>query len=145
MAPSQHLPETQQARLYTRVMPLPKALARFHRRVTNRSLGALSGKIPPFATVVHRGRISGVEHRTPVWAFRTEGGFVIALTYGPDSDWVGNVLAAESCRLETARGSYDLVTPELLSGRAGAKLMPWVVRLPLRLLGVDHFLVMEHG
>ena len=124
-------------------MPLPNGLARFNRRVTNRSLGVLAGKVPPFATVLHRGRATGVQHRTPVWAFHTDRGFLIALTYGEDSDWVQNVAAAGSCRLETVRGSHDLVRPEVLTGRGGRTLMPWVLRLPVRLLRVDRFLVME--
>jgi hypothetical protein len=125
-------------------MPLPNSLARFNRRVTNKSLGALAGKVPPFVTVIHRGRATGDQHRTPVWAFRTERGFVIALTYGDDSDWVQNVLATGSCLLETVHGTHALVRPEVIRGRDGLRLMPPITRLPLRLLRVDRFLVMEH-
>ena len=46
------------------------------------------------------------------------GGYVIALTYGPDADWVKNVLAAGGCELEVnCRGNQPLVRPMLRLGR----------------------------
>jgi hypothetical protein len=39
-------------------------------------------------------------HHTLVKPFRSPDGFVIALTYGPDRDWVRNVLAAGGCTIE---------------------------------------------
>ena len=80
-------------------MALPKAVRRFNRAVTNRVLGLVAPWLPPFAVVVHRGRNSGREYRTPIWAFHREGRFVVALTYGSDTDWVRNVLAAGGCSL----------------------------------------------
>ena len=75
-------------------MPLPRAVARFNRHVTNRILGPFAYVLPLFGVVVHRGRRSRRLYRTPVNVFRRPGGVVIALTYGPESDWVRNVLAA---------------------------------------------------
>jgi deazaflavin-dependent oxidoreductase (nitroreductase family) len=67
--------------------------------VTNRVLGVVAPWLPPFAVVVHRGRSSGVERHTPVWAFHRGGRYVIAMTYGTDSDWARNVFAAGECGL----------------------------------------------
>jgi len=75
-------------------MVLPRWLARFNRRVTNRLASRLAGDGRPFSTVVHVGRVSGKTYRTPVTVFENEGVYRIALTYGPDADWVQNVLAA---------------------------------------------------
>ena len=80
-------------------MPLPDRLATFNRSVTNRIVRTFAGHLPWFAIVVHRGRKSGRIYRTPVNAFGIDDGFVIALTYGPDRDWVKNVLAAGRCGL----------------------------------------------
>jgi deazaflavin-dependent oxidoreductase (nitroreductase family) len=52
--------------------------------------------------VVHRGRRSGRRYRTPVLAFRVDDGYVVALFYGADRDWVRNVLAAGGCTLSGA-------------------------------------------
>src|SRR4051812_50111715 len=75
-------------------MPLPKRLARFNLHVTNRVLGPFARRLPGFAVVAHVGRRSGRVRQTPVNLFRDGDRYVIALTYGADSQWVRNVLAA---------------------------------------------------
>ncbi len=69
------------------MIPLPRSVARFNRRVTNRVLGPLAPRLPGFGVVVHRGRRSGRAYRTPVNVFARPGGVVVALAYGPNSDW----------------------------------------------------------
>jgi deazaflavin-dependent oxidoreductase (nitroreductase family) len=124
-------------------MPLPRALARFNRRVTNRVLGPLAHAIPPFAEVEHRGRRSGRTYRTPVWAFETERGYVIALTYGPATEWVRNVLTAGGCRVRTPSGVVPIGNARLLHGDEGRTLMPAPLRQILGLLGVRDFLALD--
>jgi deazaflavin-dependent oxidoreductase (nitroreductase family) len=68
---------------------------------------------PGFGLVIHQGRKSGREYRTPVNIFRRRDGFVFALTYSSDVDWVKNVLAAEKCEVITHRKRYQLIAPEL--------------------------------
>jgi deazaflavin-dependent oxidoreductase (nitroreductase family) len=115
-------------------------VARFNRYVTNPVARLVAGWLPPFAVVVHRGRTSGREYRTPVWAFRAEDGFVVALTYGPDSDWVRNVVKAGGGRLLRV-GEHSTVTdPRVVSGAEGSRLVPILLRLPLRLMHVTEFL-----
>lgn len=95
-------------------MPIPRIVARLNRVGLNRLTRRLAPRLPGFGVVVHRGRRSGREYRTPVNVFRSSGGVRIALTYGADSDWVKNVLAAGGCRLHT-RGRYlDLAAPHLV-------------------------------
>src|SRR5712692_5869519 len=81
-------------------MPLPRWVARFNKRLTNRIIGPLAPYLPGFGVVVHLGRLTHRQYRTPVNVFRRPGGFVIALTYGPNADWVRNVLANGGCELE---------------------------------------------
>jgi deazaflavin-dependent oxidoreductase (nitroreductase family) len=94
-------------------MALPRWLARFNRHVTNRLLGPVARYMPAFGVVVHTGRKTGRRYRTPVNVFRRPGGYVVALTYGPDSDWVRNVLAAGGCTLETRGRTLRLTRPRL--------------------------------
>ncbi len=102
-------------------MPLPRAVARFDRGVTNRVLRPAARYLPGFDVVVHRSRKTGRLYRTPVNVFPRPGGFFIALTYGPDSDWVRNVLAAGGCRLETRGRTLHLTRPRLGPRRAEAR------------------------
>src|SRR5689334_20849731 len=120
-------------------MPLPRSVARFNRRVTNRVLGPLAPHLPRFAVVVHRGRRSGRLHRTPVNVFARPGGCVVALTYGPGSDWVRNVLAEGGCRLETAGRTLRMTRPRLIHD-AERRSMSAPVRLILGLGDVTDFL-----
>jgi len=112
-------------------MPLPRSVARFNRRVTNRLLGPLARHLPHFGVVVHRGRKTGRLYRTPVNVFRRPGGYVIALTYGRDSDWVRNVLTDGGCVLETRGRSLRLTRPRLVHDEQRR-----AVPAPLRLVGV---------
>ncbi|MGI8562121.1 MAG: nitroreductase family deazaflavin-dependent oxidoreductase [Candidatus Dormibacter sp.] len=121
-------------------MPLPKRLARFNRRVTNRVLGPLAGRAPWFGLVGHRGRLSGQFLWTPVNVFCIPEGYVIALMYGQDSQWARNVLAAQRCVLKTRRGEVHLREPRVVRD-PGRRLVPAAIRPILRALDVEHFLV----
>src|SRR5579859_3528831 len=94
-------------------MPLPRSVARFNRRFTNRILGPLAYILPGFAVVVHTGRQTGRQYQTPINAFRRGDGFIIILTYGPATDWARNVLAAGGCSLITQGRALRLVQPRL--------------------------------
>jgi deazaflavin-dependent oxidoreductase (nitroreductase family) len=122
-------------------VPLPHWLARFNRSGTNRVTRPVAGYLPGFAIVLHKGRRSGRLYRTPVNAFRHADGFVIALTYGDRADWVRNVMAAGSCRLQTRGRTDALVGPEIVVD-AGAGMVPPAVGSILRLLDVDRFMVL---
>jgi deazaflavin-dependent oxidoreductase (nitroreductase family) len=121
----------------------PDGLARFNRRVTNKVTRPFAGRLPGFAVVVHRGRSSGREYRTPVNAFRADGGFVIALTYGADRDWVRNVRAAGSCTLVSRGRDVAVSHPEILDGAHALDAIPPVVRSILRGLGVTETMAVD--
>ncbi|MGH2730661.1 MAG: nitroreductase family deazaflavin-dependent oxidoreductase [Actinomycetota bacterium] len=121
-------------------MPLPRALARFNRIVTNPIAGSFAGRVPPFAVVVHRGRRTGREYRTPVSAFRTDDGYLIALTYGLKTEWVANVLAADNARLLSRGREIAVESPRLLGREEALVAMPVILRPALRVLRVANFL-----
>ena len=126
-------------------MPLPDWLARSNRRVLNPLVRRVAGRLPWFAVVVHAGRRSGRSYRTPVNAFRRPDGFVIALTYGPDTDWVRNVLAFGEATLEHRGRQIRVTNPRLTGADEARDSLPAVVRAALRLLRVDRFLVVREA
>ena len=121
-------------------MPIPRVVARFNRHVTDPLARLLAGWLPPFAVVLHRGRRSGREYRTPVWAFRTDDGFVVALTYGAESEWVRNVVKAGGCTLLRTGKLIRMVNPRVVADPGAMKLVPLIVRGPLLLMSVTEFL-----
>jgi deazaflavin-dependent oxidoreductase (nitroreductase family) len=125
-------------------MPISKRVARFNKHVTNHITRHIAGWLPGFAIVTHVGRRSGKTYRTPVNVFRDGGRFVFALTYGRDSDWVRNVVAAGSCALETRGRSVHLVGPELFTDPT-RRIVPAPARWILRAFDVSDFLAMTPG
>ena len=125
-------------------MPLPRRLAGFNRVVTNRVLGPFARYLPGFAVVSHVGRRSGRAYRTPVNLYRHGDGYVIALMYGSDSQWVRNVLAAGTVVIETRGRRVRLVPREVVRDSARS-WVPAPVRRPLRLLNVDEFMLLDRA
>jgi deazaflavin-dependent oxidoreductase (nitroreductase family) len=124
-------------------VPLPDRLARINRRVTNPIMRTFAGRVPGFAIVVHRGRRTGREYRTPVNAFRSPAGIVIALTYGPDRDWVRNVLAAGACTIEWRGRPRRFHHPAVRQDDEALHRVPAPVRLSLGLLRVSAVLTLD--
>jgi deazaflavin-dependent oxidoreductase (nitroreductase family) len=66
------------------------------------------------ARIHHVGRVSGRRYETPVGAVPTEDGFLIMLPYGLRSQWLRNVLASGSARLDVDGRSYEVTAPEIV-------------------------------
>jgi deazaflavin-dependent oxidoreductase (nitroreductase family) len=112
-------------------------LARFNRLIFNRLVRTFAGRrLSPVALVTHRGRRSGRRYRTPVLAMPVDGGFVVALFYGADRDWVRNVLAAGGGTIQRGGRWVELADPRLLDADDGMALVPLALRPALRLLHV---------
>jgi len=116
-----------------------KSLARFNLAVTNRITGLFAGWLPLFGIITHVGRKSGKVYRTPVNVFRKPNGFAVALTYGRESEWVKNVLAAGGCELQTGGRRYHLSDPTVVHDPA-RKQFPFPVRVILGLVGANDFM-----
>jgi deazaflavin-dependent oxidoreductase (nitroreductase family) len=125
-------------------MPIPKAVARWNKIGLNRVTKHIAPWTPGLGLVIHRGRRSGRRYETPVNVFRTEDGYVFALTYGPDTDWVRNVMAAGGCDLITRGRTVHLVGPRLFHDESRRAVRP-VERQVLRALGVADFLSARSG
>ena len=63
-------------------MQLSRRVARFNKLINNPIQGVYSWLVPPWAVILHRGRRSGRQYRTPLLAFRHDRTLVIALLYG---------------------------------------------------------------
>jgi deazaflavin-dependent oxidoreductase (nitroreductase family) len=123
---------------------LPRWLARFNVAFTNRFMLPIAGVLPWFGIVEHVGRRSGRQYRTPVNVFRRADRYVFALTYGPESEWVRNVMAAGRCTLVSRGRRFELVDPRRFRD-ARRREMPWVVRIGLGVLNVTEFLELHRA
>jgi deazaflavin-dependent oxidoreductase (nitroreductase family) len=114
-------------------------VAAFNLAVTNRITSRFADRLPGFGILTHVGRKSGRVYRTPVNVFRAPEGFLIALTYGRESEWVKNVLAAGGCQLET-RGVRHLLSAPTIVHDPTRRRFPLPVRIVLRLIGATDFM-----
>jgi deazaflavin-dependent oxidoreductase (nitroreductase family) len=114
-------------------------MARFNRQVLNHLTRPLSRHLPGFGVIVHHGRRSGRIYETPVNLFRRSDGYVVALTYGADADWVRNVVTAGVCDLIT-HGRRMRVVVSHIKHDEQLLPVPTIVRPILRLIHVADFL-----
>jgi deazaflavin-dependent oxidoreductase (nitroreductase family) len=116
-----------------------KWVAAFNLAVTNRITSPFATRLPGFGIITHRGRKSGRLYRTPVNVFRAPDGFLVALTYGRDSQWVRNVLAAGGCQLETRRVLHQLSAPSIVHDPTRRRF-PVPARMVLWIIGANDFM-----
>src|SRR6478672_2618082 len=93
--------------------------------------------LPGFCMISYRGRKSGKTLRTPMNYFRDGDDYVFALTYGPEVQWVKNVLAAGEAELEIGRRHVRLKDPVLFVDTS-RRLMPLHIRVFLRFARVTY-------
>lgn len=111
----------------------------FNKHVTNRLLrGFARAPFGPFALVRHVGRKSGKAYETPIMVFPIQGGFLVALTYGPQVDWYQNVQAAGGCQLVWHNHPYTVMHVEDMAADAALPLFPQPQQSILRSLGRVH-------
>ena len=113
-------------------------LAKINIAFTNRITSLFAGWFPGFGILTHVGRKSGKTYRTPVNVFRAPNGFVIALTYSSQSEWVKNVLAAGGCELRTRGKKYQLLSPSVVRDPTRRRF-PIPVRIVLTIVGADEY------
>ena len=122
---------------------MPRWVARNNKRFLNPVMLRVATGVGPMAVVRHVGRRSGREYRTPVFAFAYRDGpdvrVVLALTYGPDVDWLHNVDAAGWFVLERRGEEYHVDDLRRVTGEDGLRLLPGWTSAVLRRTGVDEF------
>ena len=116
----------------------------FTTRLFNPISRLVAGRLPLFGILSYLGRKSGRLYHTPLNVFKRGDGYVFALTYGSEVDWVKNVLAAGEADLRTRGRDVHLVEPQLFTDRT-RRLMPLPVRIVLRLNKVNEFLRMRQS
>ena len=114
-------------------------VAAFNLAVTNRITSRFAARLPGFGILTHVGRKSGRLYRTPVNVFRASEGFLIALTYGRESEWVKNVAAAGGGKLETRHLLYLLSAPTIVHDPTRRRF-PLFVRIVLGIIGANDFM-----
>jgi deazaflavin-dependent oxidoreductase (nitroreductase family) len=121
--------------------PVLRAVRRMNRAFWNPRAMETAGTPGAYASVIrHVGRTSGRPYETPVGAVATDAGFVIALPYGTQADWLKNVLAYGSATIVDEGETHAVDHPEVVPLTVTAAAFPSSDQRSLRLFGVDQCL-----
>ena len=121
-------------------MQYPRWLAKLNRRVFNPGQ-VRAGKRP---VVIHTGRSTGTLYQTPLDALPTTQGYVLVVRYGPDSDWVRNILVAGTATLRIDGEERRLGSPRLVPQHVAADALAAGVEPHRDFFKADHYLLMDH-
>jgi deazaflavin-dependent oxidoreductase (nitroreductase family) len=105
---------------------MPAWMPAVNKRVVNPVQRLWAPWLPPWALVVHRGRRSGAEYRTPVLAWRSGAALYIVLYYGSRAEWVRNVVAAGGGEVVRRGRREPIASVRIERGRAAP--LPRIVR-----------------
>jgi deazaflavin-dependent oxidoreductase (nitroreductase family) len=95
--------------------PVVDRVRHMNRRYLNPRQMESAGTPGAFAGILrHTGRTTGMVYETPLGIERTDDGFVIALVYGPRSQWVQNVRAAGHATVVLDGQSHEVDRPEVV-------------------------------
>ena len=117
-------------------------MRRFTTHLFNPGTLLFFGRLPGCGTLAHIGRTSGRRYRVPVFVLRRGDDYVFALTYGSESHWVKNILAAGGSEMRVRGRDLRLVEPEVFVDDT-RRLMPLPYRLAGRAVLVTEFLSMR--
>lgn len=117
------------------------SLRAFNKRILNPAMKLVAGRRFWYAAVIHHtGRRSGIAYATPIVADRIEGGFIVPLPYGTQTDWLRNVRAAGRATLQVRGETYEVTTPEIVDAATAFPLVPAAHARVWRRLRINHYL-----
>lgn len=112
----------------------PRWAAHLNRQLTRPLMSLGLPLMPPYAVIVHRGRRSGREYRTPVLSFVRDDLLIVPLGHGDRADWVKNLLAAGRGGVERAGRLRRITDPRITDAASVGDLLPAPARPVVRSL-----------
>lgn len=105
-----------------------------------------AGSAGAYASVIrHRGRKSGRAYATPIDAVPVDDGFLIALPYGPRTNWAMNVLTSGSATIVHEGQVHAVDRPELIPMQGVVSCFSPSDQRGFRLLRVNHCLRLRNA
>jgi len=122
-------------------MPMPRPFRKLGRTV-NPFIVPMARRVRPLAVIHHVGRRTGRPYQTPVMAFPTPGGWVVALVYGADVQWLQNALRSGGVALTRSGERHQVSQVRQLDTVAGAPLLPAWARAVMRAAYVRDYVLL---
>jgi deazaflavin-dependent oxidoreductase (nitroreductase family) len=96
--------------------------------------------LPLYAVIEHRGRRSGTAYRTPIVARRTSNGFVLPVPFGPETNWVRNVLAADDAAVVWNGERHPVTAPRIVDLATASPALAAPIHAAAKRLGITAWL-----
>lgn len=96
-----------------------------------------------YALLRHRGRRSGRAFETPVMAWPTAGGMLVPVSWGTESDWYRNLMAAQGCEVQLRGRWYRCGSPGLIQRAEALSYLPAATRAIAGLFPVQQFVLLR--
>lgn len=93
-----------------------------------------------YGLLIHRGRTSGREYRTPLVVRPVDGGFVIPMPFGRSTHWARNLIAAGSGQIVWDGRTFDVDEPEIIDPEAAGPAFSGSQRKGIERFGIEAFL-----
>ncbi|BBZ47203.1 nitroreductase family deazaflavin-dependent oxidoreductase [Mycobacterium parmense] len=117
-----------------------------NKRVLNPMMLHVAGQKHWYAGVIeHKGRHSGKTYDTPVVIERTGDGFLIALPYGTQVDWLRNVLAAGRATIRVHGETCQAVEPRVIDATTASQYLSSLRRLEFGGLRIKNYLLLKRS
>lgn len=97
------------------------------------------------ALLRHTGRRSGKSYATPLMAMRASDGFLIALPYGTNVDWLRNVQAAGRAPLQLRSRVYEVADPVIVDPATALPQLSAAMRNIMRWFDVKSYVKLTHA
>jgi hypothetical protein len=111
-----------------------QGMLNFNRAILNPIMRKLiEWRIVDHPIIFHIGRKSGRKYSTPALAKKKYEYIYIPLTYGTDSDWYLNIMAAGSCRILLHGREYYAKEPEQVDAKGAEAAFPNNVNAKIRI------------
>jgi deazaflavin-dependent oxidoreductase (nitroreductase family) len=93
-----------------------------------------------YGLLVHRGRTSGREYRTPLVVRPVDGGFVIPMPFGDSTQWAKNLFAAGHGEIVWNGRTYEVEAPEVIDQATAGPALSGSQRVAVDRLGLASFM-----
>ena len=93
-----------------------------------------------YGLLVHRGRTSGREYRTPLVIRPVDGGFVIPMPFGESTQWAKNLFSAGRGQIVWNGRTYEVDGPEVIDQATASPSFSGSQRAAVERIGLGSFM-----
>jgi deazaflavin-dependent oxidoreductase (nitroreductase family) len=121
-----------------------RTVSQFGQHVLNPIMAHMAGSRFWYTALLrHTGRRSGNSYATPLMAMRVSDGFLVALPYGTNVDWLRNLQAAGRAPLQLRGQTYEIGDPVIVDPATALPQLSAIMRNTVRRFGAKNYVKLK--